>query len=89
MVAFLLLSRPQLRIDSPARAPLPSEVPNPIVTIETSKMTLALEDGSKYTTSASKVLPSAAASRVSTTAASGSLGSGPHPAKWVLSIPGF
>ena len=32
---------------SPARAPLPSEVPDPIVTIETSKMILALEDGSK------------------------------------------
>ena len=30
-----------------ARAPLPSDVSDPIVTIETSKMTLALEDGSK------------------------------------------
>ena len=41
MVAFLLLSRHQLRID-PIRSssrPLPSEVPDPIVTIETSKMT--------------------------------------------------
>ncbi len=32
---------------SPARAPLPSDVSDPIVTIETSKMTLALEDESK------------------------------------------
>ena len=49
MVAFLLLSRPQLRIDPIVQLarPYPSEVPDPIVTIETSKMTLALEDGSK------------------------------------------
>ena len=31
----------------PARAPLPIEVPDPIVTIETSKMILAQEDVSK------------------------------------------
>ena len=38
---------------SPARAPLPSEVSDPIVTIDTSKMTLALEEGSKKTKYAS------------------------------------
>ena len=44
----------------PARAPLLSEVSDPIVTIDTSKMTLVLEEESKKTTSASAVLPSAA-----------------------------
>jgi len=47
---------------SPARAPLPSEVSDPIVTIETFKITYAPEEGSKKTASASKVLPSAAVS---------------------------
>ena len=42
---------------------------DPIVTIEGSKITFAPEEGSKKTTSASKVLSSAAVSRVSTTAA--------------------
>ena len=44
MVAFLLLSRPQLRVDPIQSSSLPSEVPDPIKTIETSKMTLALEE---------------------------------------------
>ena len=47
MVVFILLSRPQLRMDpihSSSRAPT-EWVPDPIVTIETSKMTLALKDG--------------------------------------------
>ena len=59
MVALFVLTRSQLRVDpsSPARAPLTSEVLDSIVTIDTSKMTLALEEGSKKTTSASKVLP--------------------------------
>ena len=76
MIALVLLTRSQLRVDpsSPARAPLPSEASDPIVAIDTSKMTLALEEGSKKTISASprasKVLPSVAVSRVSTTAAS-------------------
>ena len=74
MIALVLLTRSQLRCaltpSSPARAPRPSEVSDPIVTIDSSKMTLALEEGSKKTTSASKVLPSAAVRRVSTTAAS-------------------
>ena len=66
MVALFVLTRSQLRVDpSPAHAPLPSEVSDPIVIIDTSKMTLALEEGSKKTTSASKVPPSAAVSRVS------------------------
>ena len=34
---------------SPARAPRPSEVSDPIVTIDTSKIILALEEGSKKT----------------------------------------
>ncbi len=73
MIALVLLTRSQLRAltpSSPARAPRPSEVSDPTVTVDTSKMTLALEEGSKKTTSASKVLPSAAVRRVSTTAAS-------------------
>ena len=49
MIALVLLTRSQLRVDSiqpsPARAPRPSEVSDPIVTIDTSKMTLALEEG--------------------------------------------
>ena len=69
MVALFILMRSQLRVGSPARAHLPSEVSDPIVTIETSKITFAPEEGSKKTASASKVLPSAAVSRVSTTAA--------------------
>ena len=66
MIALVLLTRSQLRVD----APHPSEASDPIVTIDTSKMTLALEEGSKKTTSASKVLPSAAMSQVSTAVAS-------------------
>ena len=62
MIALVLLTRLQLRIDLIQ--------PNPIVTIDTSKMTLALEEGSEKTTSGSEVLPSAAVRRVSTTAAS-------------------
>ena len=72
MIALVLLTRSQLRVDSiqPSSRAASSEVSDPIVTIDTSKMTLALEEGSKKTTSASKVLPSAAMRRVSTTAAS-------------------
>ena len=72
MIALFDLTRSQLRVDpsSPARAPLPIEVSNPIVTIHIPKMTLALEEGSKKATSESKVLPSAAVRRVSTKAAS-------------------
>jgi len=59
MVALFVPTRSHLRVDpiqlSPQ--PLPSEVSDPIVTIGTSKMTLALEEGSKKTTSASKVPP--------------------------------
>ena len=51
---------------SPARAH--SKVSDQIVSIEASKITLAPEEGSKKTASALKVLPSAAVSRVSTTA---------------------
>ena len=51
-------------LSSPARAPRPSEVSDPIVTIDTSKMTLALEEGLKKTTSASKVLALVAVRRV-------------------------
>jgi len=71
MIALVLLTRSQLRVDPiqlSSRA-ASSEVSDPIVTIDTSKMTFVLE-GSKKTTSASKVLPSAAVRRVSTTAAS-------------------
>jgi len=42
MVALFLLTRSQL---GAARMPRPSEVPDPIVMIDTSKMTLALEEG--------------------------------------------
>ena len=61
MVALFVLTRSQLRVDpiqsSLCASPhLPSEVSDPIVTIDTSKMTLALEEGSKKTPSASKVL---------------------------------
>ncbi len=72
MIALVLLTRSQQRVDpiQPSSRASPSEVSDPIVTIDTSKMTLALEEGSKKTTSASKVLPSAAVRRVSTTAAS-------------------
>jgi len=52
-----------------ARAPHTSEVPDSIVTIETSKITVAPEEGSKMTKFASNLLPSAAVSRVSTIAA--------------------
>ena len=44
----------------PVRAPLPSEVSDPIVTIDTSKMILALEEGLEKIMSASKVPPSVA-----------------------------
>ncbi len=72
MIALVLLTRSQLRVDSiqPSSAPRPSEVSDPTVTIDTSKMTLALEEGSRKTTSASKVLPSAAVRQISTTAVS-------------------
>ena len=44
MIALVLVTRSQqLAPSSPARAPRPSEVSDPIVTIDTSKMTLALE----------------------------------------------
>ena len=58
MIALVLLTRSQLRVDpiQPCSRTSPSEVSDPIVTIDTSKMTLALEEGSKKTTSASKVL---------------------------------
>jgi len=70
MIALVLLTRSQLRVDSiqPSSAPRPSEVSDPTVTIDTSKMTLALEEGSKETTSASKVRLSTAVRRVSITA---------------------
>ena len=50
MIALVLLTNARscaLTPSSPARAPRPSEVSNPIVTIDISKMTLALEEGSK------------------------------------------
>ena len=72
MIALFVLTRSQLRVDpiQLRSCASPSEVSDPIVTIDTSEMTLALEEGSKKTTSASKVPPSAAVRRVSTTAAS-------------------
>ena len=71
VVALFLLTHSQLRVDPmPARALLPGEVSDPIETIDSFKMILALEEGSKKTTSASKVAPFAAVSWVSTTAAS-------------------
>ncbi len=51
MIALVLLMRSQLRVDpiQPSmRAPLPSEVSDPIVTIDISKMTLALEAHRRY-----------------------------------------
>ena len=58
MIALFYLTRSQLSVDPVQPAQLarrvPSEVSDPMVTIDTSKMTLALEEGSKKSTSASK-----------------------------------
>ena len=69
MAAFLLLSCPQQRRDTPARDIQASEVSNPTVTTETSKIARSPERESKYTTSAIVVSPSAAVTEVFTTAA--------------------
>ena len=73
MAAFLLFSRPQQRRDTvQPREVRASEVPDPTVTTETSKIARSPERESKYVTSAIVMSPSVAVTEVTTTAASAS-----------------